>query len=140
MMPVLWTKGGEGMPEDRLRRSMLLDYYGELLTPRQRECYELHYNDDLSLSEIAEQCGISRQGAWDNIRRAGEALEEMEEKTGLIRRLSETERHLRHLQHLLKEMKARSAGREDLDALLQEAEQEVTGLLKTSDGDETDGI
>ena len=97
MMPVLWTKGGEGMPEDRLRRSMLLDYYGELLTPRQRECYELHYNDDLSLSEIAEQCGISRQGAWDNIRRAGEALEEMEEKTGLIRRLSETERHLRHL-------------------------------------------
>jgi len=44
------------------------------------------------------------------------------------------------LQHLLKEMKARSAGREDLDALLQEAEQEVTGLLKTSDGDETDGI
>ena len=85
------------MPEDRLRRSMLLDYYGELLTPRQRERYELHYNDDLSLSEIAEQCGISRQGAWDNIRRAGEALEEMEEKTGLIRRLSETERHLRHL-------------------------------------------
>lgn len=119
---------------------MLLDYYGELLTPRQRECYELYYNDDLSLSEIAEQCGISRQGAWDNIRRAGEALEEMEEKTGLIRRLSETERHLRHLRHLLKEMKACTAGSRNLDALLQEAEQEVAGLLKTSDGDETDGI
>ena len=128
------------MPEDRLKRSMLLDYYGELLTPRQRECYELHYNDDLSLSEIAEQCGISRQGAWDNIRRASDALEEMEEKTGLIRRLNETEQHLRHLRLLLKEMRTRSAGNHDLDALLQEAEQELTGLLKTSDGEETDGI
>ena len=128
------------MPEDRLKRSMLLDYYGELLTPRQRECYELHYNDDLSLSEIAEQCGISRQGAWDNIRRASEALEEMEEKTGLIRRLSETERHLRHLRLLLKEMKSRAAGNHNLDALLQEAEQELTGLLRTTDGEETDGI
>ena len=128
------------MPEDRLKRSMLLDYYGELLTPRQRECYELHYNDDLSLSEIAEQCGISRQGAWDNIRRASEALEEMEEKTGLIRRLSETERHLRHLQALLKELKSHAADDRELDRLLQEAEQEVTGLLKTTDGEETDGI
>ena len=128
------------MPEDRLKRSMLLDYYGDLLTPRQRECYELHYNDDLSLSEIAEQCGISRQGAWDNIRRASDALEEMEEKTGLIRRLSETERRLRHLRQLLKEMKIRAAGNHDLDALLREAEQEVTGMLKTSDGEETDGI
>ena len=128
------------MPEDRLKRSMLLDYYGELLTPRQRECYELHYNDDLSLSERAEQCGISRQGAWDNLRRASEALEEMEEKTGLIRRLSETERHLRHLRALLKEMRSRAADDRDLDRLLQEAEQEVTGLLKTTDGEETDGI
>ena len=128
------------MPEDRLKRSMLLDYYGELLTPRQRECYELHYNDDLSLSEIAEQCGISRQGAWDNIRRASEALEEMEEKTGLIRRLSETERHLRHLRALLKEIRSRAAENRDLDRLLQEAEQEVTGLLRTTDGEETDGI
>ena len=128
------------MPEDRLKRSMLLDYYGELLTPRQRECYELHYNDDLSLSEIAEQCGISRQGAWDNIRRASDALEEMEEKTGLIRRLSETERRLRHLRQLLKEMKVRAADNHDLDVLLREAEQEVTGMLKTSDGEETDGI
>ena len=128
------------MPEDRLKRSMLLDYYGELLTPRQRECYELHYNDDLSLSEIAEQCGISRQGAWDNIRRASEALEEMEEKTGLIRRLSETERHLRHLCALLKEMRRCAADGRDLDRLLQEAEQEVTGLLRTTDGEETDGI
>ncbi|MCR5088448.1 MAG: DNA-binding protein [Oscillospiraceae bacterium] len=74
------------MPDERLYRSMLLDYYGDLLTPRQRECFELYYNEDLSLSEIAEQCGISRQGAWDNIRRASEAMERLEEKTGLLHR------------------------------------------------------
>ena len=128
------------MPEDRLRRSMLLDYYGELLTQRQRECYELHYNEDLSLSEIAEQCGISRQGAWDNIRRADEALEKLEKKTGLIRRLSENERHLRRLLTLLEGMKTHTGEREDLDELLREAEEEITGLLKTSYGEETDGI
>ena len=50
------------MSEGRLRQAMLLDFYGELLTERQRLCFDLHYNEDLSLSEIAEQCGISRQG------------------------------------------------------------------------------
>ena len=58
------------MDNGRLTRSMLLDFYGELLTDKQRECLDLHYNEDLSLSEIAEQLGISRQGVWDNIRRA----------------------------------------------------------------------
>ena len=75
--------------ENRMMQSMLLDFYGELLTERQRSCYELHVNEDLSLSEIAEQCGISRQGVWDNIRRAEQALREIEEKTGLVRRFTE---------------------------------------------------
>ena len=68
-----------------MMQSMLLDFYGELLTERQRSCYDLHVNEDLSLSEIAEQCGISRQGVWDNIRRAEQTLREIEEKTGLLR-------------------------------------------------------
>ena len=76
------------MEEGRLIRSMLLDFYGELLTEKQRDCFDMHYNEDLSLSEIAEQLGISRQGVWDNIRRAESALKEIEEKTGLIRRFT----------------------------------------------------
>lgn len=79
------------MTDGRLMRSMLLDFYGELLTERQRECYDLHYNDDLSLAEIAEQSGVSRQCVWDNIRRAEASLQEIESKTGLIRRFSETQ-------------------------------------------------
>ena len=79
------------MTDGRLMNTMLLDFYGELLTDKQRECFDLHYNEDLSLSEIAEQCGISRQGVWDNIRRAEASLQEIESKTGLIRRFSETQ-------------------------------------------------
>ena len=75
------------MQKSRLRQTMLLDLYGDLLTEKQRECYDLHYNEDLSLSEIAEQLSISRQGVWDNIRRAETALEEYEEKTQLRERL-----------------------------------------------------
>ena len=67
---------------------MLLDFYGELLTEKQRACCELHFNEDLSLAEIAEQVGISRQGVWDNIRRAEAALNEYEKKTGLLRRFN----------------------------------------------------
>ena len=82
------------MAEDRVMQSLLLDFYGELLTEKQRECCELHFNEDLSLAEIAEQCGISRQGVWDNIRRGVASLEEIEEKTGLIRRFSEMQMDL----------------------------------------------
>ena len=82
------------MAEDRVMQSLLLDFYGELLTDKQRECCELHFNEDLSLAEISEQCGISRQGVWDNIRRGAAALEDIEEKTGLIRRFSETQKGL----------------------------------------------
>ena len=65
------------MENSRFTRSMLLDFYGELLTDKQRECFDLHYNEDLSLAEIAEQLGVSRQGVWDNIRRAETAMEEI---------------------------------------------------------------
>ena len=89
------------MAEDRVMQSLLLDFYGELLTDKQRECCELHFNEDLSLAEIAEQVGVSRQGVWDNIRRAETALEEIEEKTGLIRRFSETQKGLEKLDGLV---------------------------------------
>lgn len=72
--------------DEQLMRVMLFDFYGELLTAKQRTYFHLHYNEDLSLSEIAEQEGISRQGVWDNIRRAEEALKQKEAKIGLVGR------------------------------------------------------
>ena len=97
------------MEDSRLMRSMLLDFYGELLTEKQRECYDLHYNEDLSLSEIAEQCGISRQGVWDNIRRADAALQELEEKTGLVGRVTALERELTELRGQLAALRQAAA-------------------------------
>ncbi|MGI5976094.1 MAG: YlxM family DNA-binding protein [Candidatus Limivicinus sp.] len=99
------------MEEGRLMHSMLLDFYGELLTDKQRECYDLHFNEDLSLAEIAEQLGISRQGVWDNIRRAEASLKSIEEKTGLIRRFSSTERSLDRLQEYMTELIGLTDGR-----------------------------
>jgi len=89
---------------------MLLDFYGELLTEKQRSCFDLHYNEDLSLSEIAEQCGISRQGVWDNIRRAESAMEDIEEKTGLLRRFEENRRALETVRDEIKALAAMTDG------------------------------
>ena len=71
-----------------MRITLLLDFYGELLTEKQREALELYYNDDLSLGEIGADFGISRQGVRDNIKRAEAILFEMEEKLGLAEKFS----------------------------------------------------
>jgi predicted DNA-binding protein YlxM (UPF0122 family) len=65
---------------------LLYDYYGELLTDRQQECFEMRYHQDLSLGEIGEELAISRQGVHDNLSRAEALLKNMEEKTGCMRR------------------------------------------------------
>ena len=64
----------------------LLDFYGEVLTPKQREMLRQYYNDDLSLSEIGENFGITRQGARDAIKHGETALKELEEKVGFAAR------------------------------------------------------
>ena len=74
------------MADKDLRISVLLDHYGAMLTDKQREVIDLHYNDDLSLAEIAEQEGITRQGVRDNIKRGEAQLLEMEEKLHAARR------------------------------------------------------
>ncbi len=74
------------MKNQTYRMTLLFDFYGDLLTDRQRELFDLYYNQDLSLSEIAENCGISRQGVRDVIVRAEHVMQNVEDKTGLIRR------------------------------------------------------
>ena len=82
------------MKNQTYRMTMLFDFYGELLTDRQKEFFDLYYNEDLSLSEIAENEGISRQGVRDVIVRAEAAMQEIEDKTGLIRRFEQFRGHL----------------------------------------------
>ncbi len=74
------------MKNQAYRMTMLFDFYGDVLTDRQKEFYDLYYNEDLSLGEIAENYGITRQGVRDVIVRAEAVLTELEDKTGLIKR------------------------------------------------------
>lgn len=74
------------MKNQTYRMTMLFDFYGEVLTPRQKEFFDLYYNEDLSLAEIAENCGISRQGVRDVIVRAEAIMTDLEDKTGLMKR------------------------------------------------------
>lgn len=66
--------------------SLLLDFYGSMLTQKQREMTEYYYNDDLSLAEIAENEGITRQGVRDSIKRGEAQLFDMEDRLGLLAR------------------------------------------------------
>jgi len=72
--------------ERRVHLALLYDFYGPLLTDRQRRFIELHYHQDWSLGEIAAAFGISRQAVHDLVRRAVAALEEYEARLGLVRR------------------------------------------------------
>ena len=74
------------MRSDALTMTLLYDYYGELLTEKQRGLFDLYYNQDYSLSEIASAAGISRQGVHDTLARAEELLEGYERSLGCIAR------------------------------------------------------
>ena len=74
------------MFEKDLRITMLLDFYGDILTPKRKAALELYYNDDLSLSEIADEFGITRQGAHELIKCAENDLRSYEAKLGLYER------------------------------------------------------
>jgi hypothetical protein len=70
--------------EKDLKWSLYLDVYGGMLTEKQRRLFDLYYNEDCSLAEIAELLAITRQGALDGIKRAQEKLLGLEEKLGLV--------------------------------------------------------
>ena len=77
------------MADKNLGISVLLDHYGAMLTDKQRDVIDLYYNQDLSLAEIAEHEGISRQGVRDNIKRGEAFLLEMEEKLHLAQKMGD---------------------------------------------------
>lgn len=74
------------MKQETFQMSLLLDYYGGLLTEKQKSYFDLYYNQDLSLAEIAQQEGISRQGVHDTILRTEAILQDMEAATGCVAR------------------------------------------------------
>ena len=75
---------GDYQMEKFVEQTLLYDFYGELLTERQQQVYESVVLEDFSLSEVAEELGISRQGVHDMIRRCNHTLEEYEKKLHLV--------------------------------------------------------
>ena len=71
---------------DALEMALLFDYYGGMLTDKQRDCFDMRYNQDLSLGEIADTLGVSRQAVCDNLTRTEALLRRMEENIGCVKR------------------------------------------------------
>lgn len=102
---------------DALEMTLLLDYYGDMLTERQKVCFDMRHNQDLSLGEIGEALGVSRQAVCDNLTRSEALLRKMEENIGCVRR----DRHRR------KKLQAIEAA---ADRLLQHSDTQVADLAR----------
>lgn len=83
---------------------MLFDFYGELLTEKQKEAFDLYYNEDLSLSEISEHLSITRQGVRDAVMKSENILRETEEKLGLMARYGKITDEMQKITYITREM------------------------------------
>ena len=106
-------------PEKNYEIGLLLDQYGALLTGRQREVTDLYYNDDLSLSEVAEECGITRQGVRDALLKAEEQLRRFEEILGLLAKQDENRKLAAQLSREAAALKEAGAHTEELTRLIE---------------------
>ena len=116
---------------DRLiELGQLFDYYGAFLTERQRGLVEAYANDNLSLGEIAEREGISRQGVRDGIVRAEQQLRSMESELGMVRKTLRLQSLLRQLGSLAEQLPQDAPNRE----LLVKGIKEAYSILEEDDG------
>ncbi len=89
--------------EKIVEQGMLYDFYGKLLTDHQRRIYEDIVFNDMSLSEIAQEQGISRQGVHDLVRRCDKILEDYEEKLKLVEKFYQTKRLVGQIRQITRE-------------------------------------
>ena len=124
------------MHEKDLRIGLLCDFYGRLLTPKQYEALSYYYDDDLSLSEIADQEGITRQGVRDSIKKGEALLLEMEEKLGLCEKFSKMESGLREIREAAEAIREHN-GRGVVNGVM---ENQVRRILDAAERMNQDGI
>ena len=92
-----------------LEISYLLDFYGDVLTQKQRDVMEQYYNDDFSLAEIAANFGITRQGVRDYIKRGESILLELEQKVGFAARYKAVQESMARIEELTRDIRFRNA-------------------------------
>ncbi|MBQ7460548.1 MAG: DNA-binding protein [Oscillospiraceae bacterium] len=94
------------MSDGPLELALLFDFFGDLLTDTQREYFDLYYNDDMSLAEVAELKGVSRPAVLDAVKKAKSAMRRLEDKTGVVKRFTEMRLGLMELQRKVSELAA----------------------------------
>ena len=109
------------MERDMLTCALLFDTYGEMLTEKQRLCCDLRYNQDLTLGEIGELEGISRQAVRDNLIRAEAQMQELEDKIGAVRRQLQAEAALEELEAAARLIEALGPSGADISAHISRA-------------------
>ncbi len=123
---------------EKLERLILLyDFYGPLLTERQKQAIELHYEADLGLSEVAKQMGITRQGVYDLLKRTERALEDYEYKLRLAARFQEDRKQVAMAYRILNQAEGNN------QPLIQEVVRILARVLEidsSPEGSDTDGI
>lgn len=105
------------MLEKVSRMALLLDFYGGLLTDKQRRVFELYYDHNLSLGEIAEECGISRQAVHDLLKRSEKSLESYELRLGLLDKFQRNHRIIKEALNWLKTLPQDGQGVETIDRI-----------------------
>ena len=111
----------------KIELAWLTAFYGGLLTDKQRQVLSLHCEEDLSLAEIAQEAGVSRQGVHDMLTRAAQRLFEMEEKLGMAARFRRMEEGLEACRALLQEKRYDEAVGV-IDTLIRLDQEENNGL------------
>ncbi len=113
------------MLEKMIQISMLYDFYGQLLTEKQREIMHYYYEDDYSLGEIAENLEISRQAVYDTIKKSEKILKEYEEKLQLYERFKETEDTFKRVIEKINELIRRYNQDDDIKVELNEIKEMI---------------
>lgn len=106
--------------------ALLFDFYGQLLTDKQIGILDMYVNNDLSLGEIAEELGISRQGVHDTVKRSVKALEDYEVRLGLVKRYMDQKEILMDIKKRILDLKNENSHREETDKNLDE----INGLIE----------
>ncbi len=115
--------------DDVYEITLLMDFYGQLLTERQFQIIDMHYNNDLSLGEIADNLNISRQGVHDSIKKGKIQLNKLEQELGLVSRFTKHTKKLEGIYDIIREIKREGLTNEQNEKL-DVVESSVKELIK----------
>lgn len=114
--------------EKNITVSILLDIYGKILTDKQQDVLDLYFNENLSLSEIAEEVGITRQAVHDCISKGEKKLFNLEEKLGIMKKTENQEKQLQKILSELSKIQVKDSD-EQINSIIENVVRELNCLV-----------